>query len=214
MENKKDYYCRFCKKLCKNSRSLTQHELRCRENPNKINTEVPNFNSKGRVAWNKGLTKQTNASIKLAAEKTSKKMLGKRQGPLSEEHKQKISKSRKKYLEQHPEKVPYRLNHSSKISYPEQYFIDLFSAENIDLKYHLQISKYELDFYNEEKKLDLEIDGEQHYVDPRITKSDIDRDFYMTSLGWTIKRIRWSEYKKLTLDKKILVINEIKDLLR
>ena len=214
MENNNSCSCRFCKKLYKNSHALTQHELRCKLNSNALRIEIPNFNSKGRVAWNKGLTKQTNDSIKLAAEKTSKKMQGKSQGPLSEEHKKKISKSRKKYLEQHPEKVPYRLNHSSKISYPEQYFIDLFEAENIDLKYHLQISKYELDFYNEEKKLDLEIDGEQHYVDPRIAKSDIDRDIYMTSLGWTIKRIRWSEYKKLTLDKKVLVINEIKDLLR
>ena len=94
------------------------------------------------------------------------------------------------------------INHSSKISYPEEYFIDLFTAENINLKYHLQVSKYQLDFYNEDLKIDIEIDGEQHYIDKRIFKSDRERDKFLENLGWTVFRIRWSEYKSLDLDHK------------
>ena len=101
----------------------------------------------------------------------------------TENEKLKISNSRKKYLNENPEKVPYLINHSSKESYPEKYFKELFIKENIPLKYHLQISKYELDFYNEDLKIDVEIDGDQHYLDARIFNSDRDRDLYMNSLG-------------------------------
>lgn len=52
---------------------------------------------------------------------------------LSEETKNKISKSRKKYLIENPDKVPYLLNHSSKgPSYPESYFEKIFKDK---LKY-------------------------------------------------------------------------------
>jgi hypothetical protein len=36
---------------------------------------------------------------------------------MSDEQKNKISESRKKYLMENPHMVPYKLNHSSKISY-------------------------------------------------------------------------------------------------
>lgn len=101
----------------------------------------------------------------------------------TEEEKQKISKSRKAYLSANPDKVPYLLNHSSKESFPETYFKELFVAEGIFLEYHHQISKYELDFCDVEKKIDIEIDGEQHYVDSRIKQSDIDRTAYLEGLG-------------------------------
>ena len=60
-----DLFCKYCGKECKNRKSLAQHEIRCKENPNKIKTFVENF--KGRnshVAWNKGLTKETDSRIK------------------------------------------------------------------------------------------------------------------------------------------------------
>lgn len=34
-----DLFCKFCKKECKNKNSLVQHELRCRENPNRKDYE-------------------------------------------------------------------------------------------------------------------------------------------------------------------------------
>lgn len=33
------YYCQYCGKECKGKKSLSQHEIRCKENPNKINLE-------------------------------------------------------------------------------------------------------------------------------------------------------------------------------
>ena len=97
----------------------------------------------------------------------------------SEETKKKISESIKKYLENNPNKVPYLLNHSSKESYPEKYFTELFLKEGIILESNYRIGLYELDFCIVNKKIDIEIDGDQHYLDNKIVESDIRRTKYL-----------------------------------
>jgi very-short-patch-repair endonuclease/glycerol-3-phosphate cytidylyltransferase-like family protein len=129
---------------------------------------------------------------------------------LSEESKRKISESRKKYLLENPDKVPYKLNHSSKESYPEKYFTELFEKEKIKVEKSFRIGLYELDFCILDKKIDIEIDGEQHYLDKKITKSDIKRTKYLEENGWDIIRIRWSDYKKMSFIEKSNYISEFK----
>lgn len=58
-----DLFCKFCGKECKNKNSLVQHEIRCKENPDRKNVINQNFNNKGRKAWNKGLTKETDERV-------------------------------------------------------------------------------------------------------------------------------------------------------
>lgn len=127
----------------------------------------------------------------------------------TDETKKKISESRKQYIEEHPDEIPFKLNHSSKKSYPEKYFEELFEREHIPLKYHLQVGRYELDFYNEELMKYIEIDGEQHFSDYMINH-DIERNNFLLQLGWSGLRIRWAEYKKLSLIEKKSVIDNIK----
>ena len=103
--------CQYCGKECKNKNSLCNHERLCSKNPNRQEFIREGFNNQGRVAWNKGLTK-----------------------------------------------------------------------EGISLIYHYRISKYELDFCDLDRKVDIEIDGDQHYLDKRIKQSDIERDNYLQSL--------------------------------
>lgn len=129
----------------------------------------------------------------------------------TEETKKKMSINRKQYLKDHPEMVPYKLNHySKKDSYPETYFIELFKKESIDLKHHKDILCYELDFYNLENKIYFEIDGEQHYVDKRIVESDIRRNKALFEEGWIGARIRWSTYQKLDTIQKHEIVNRLK----
>lgn len=129
----------------------------------------------------------------------------------TEETKKKLSEIRKKYLKENPHMVPYLLNHYSKgLSFAEEYFLEVFKNEKLDLEHHLQISLYQLDFYNLEKKLYVEIDGEQHYVDDRIVESDKKRTEFLENLGWKSKRIRWSHYKKLPFEEKQKMVYEIK----
>lgn len=61
----KEYICKYCGKICKNRNSLVQHEIRCKENPNRIdmNKSISKFKRNGHVAWNKGLTKYDDPRI-------------------------------------------------------------------------------------------------------------------------------------------------------
>jgi very-short-patch-repair endonuclease/uncharacterized C2H2 Zn-finger protein len=130
----------------------------------------------------------------------------------SEETKKKISESRKKYLEEHPDKIPYVMNHSSKASYPEKYFMEVF--KNLPVKYNYQVGLYQLDFAIPEKMVYIEIDGEQHFCDKRIVEHDKERTEKLKSLGWTcLRRVRWSDYKKLDNEQQKQYCNELVQLL-
>ena len=50
--------CIYCGKLCKHKNSLAQHEIRCKENPNRLDD-----NHRGGGGWNKGLTKETDERV-------------------------------------------------------------------------------------------------------------------------------------------------------
>jgi very-short-patch-repair endonuclease len=213
-----DLFCQFCGKECKNLNSLRNHERLCKLNPNRQESPFVEFNKTREHVWNKGLTKETNATLKRSSE-SMKRYWGEHDFPnkgkkMSEEQKKKISISRSKFLKENPDKIPYLLNHSSKISYPEQYFIELFDRENIDLQYHKQVGLYQLDFYNEDKKLYLEIDGEQHYQEKSIER-DEKRTRNLATKGWKlIMRIRWAVWKTYDENEKKKVIEIIKDSLK
>lgn len=57
------FECKFCGKSCKNLNSKAQHEIRCSENPNRKVVDTSKFTTRGRTAWNKGLTKETSPQI-------------------------------------------------------------------------------------------------------------------------------------------------------
>ena len=128
----------------------------------------------------------------------------------SEETKKKISEIRKKYLQENPDKVPYKLNHSSKESYPEKYFTEVFKNEGIKVTKSFHIELYELDFCILDKKIDIEVDGSQHYYDEKIVESDKRRNKFLEDDGWDIIRINWSEYQKFSFDDKKDYISKLK----
>ena len=80
------------------------------------------------------------------------------------------------------------------ISYPEKFWIGVLENNNISFvrEYFLD-KKYFLDFYIETngRKIDLEIDGEQHQREDHI-KHDKMRDEYVTSLGVEVYRVPWN----------------------
>jgi very-short-patch-repair endonuclease len=159
--------------------------------------------------WNRGLTADSDSRVASQRDKTKARyasgdLVAYQKGkPHTNETKAKISKSRIKFLEGHPDQAPYLLNHYSKgPSYPERYWIDLIKNEGLNFDFHKRIWLYELDFFNENKKIDLEIDGDQHYSDPRIIESDKRRTEYLEGLGWKVIRIRWSDWQKKSLEEK------------
>lgn len=114
----------------------------------------------------------------------------------SQETKDKISKSRIKYLIKNPDKVPYLINHSSKKSYPEEIFENALIANNITgWKYAYQNSIYEYDFAWPEQKIDVEIDGSTH-LSEKVKKIDFRRDKFSRDNGWIVLRFTADQVKK------------------
>jgi hypothetical protein len=114
-------------------------------------------------------------------EKMSKASTGKKH---TQESKDKISRTRIKYLKENPDKVPYLFNHCSKErSYPGIYFKGIFDSHGVDYTEQYRISTYQLDFAILDKKIDIEIDGDQYHLDKRIVKCDIRRNKFLIDEG-------------------------------
>jgi very-short-patch-repair endonuclease len=134
---------------------------------------------------------------------------------LTEETKKKISDARKKYLKEHPDQVPYLLNHFSKgESYPEKYFQIILQKSNLSYERYLQISYYNLDFAFIEKGIDLEIDGDQHYLDQKIVESNKERDIFLKNNGWSVIRISWSDYLRMKTEERKDYIKNLIDYIK
>jgi len=113
----------------------------------------------------------------------------------SEETKKKISEIRRKYLAENPEKVPYRLNHSSKRSYPEACFEKaLNEAKIIGWVTEYPFGIYSFDFAFPEYRIDVEIDGATHTL-PNVKHIDVNRDQLATEHGWKVIRFSAKEIK-------------------
>lgn len=212
--------CKYCNKEFKSKsdyhskRNLNKHIIHCNYNPNRINyfckycglEEI----TPSKIASHVSICKLNPNYEKIVSSKSESGKVGR---PHSEETKQKISKIRKEYLKNNPDKVPYLLNHSSKESYPEKYFSELFEKEKINVTKKHRIGLYELDFCILEKKIDIEIDGSQHYHDKKILESDKRRTAFLEKNGWSVIRINWSKYQKLNNKEKVNFIKEFKKML-
>ena len=160
-------------------------------------------------AWNKGLTKESSPIIAQMAKTASKTLTGRKGKSHSEESKKKISEARLKYLLNNPDKVPYLLNHSSKMSYPEKIFKNALESSGIEgWVYNYQNSIYQYDFAFTEKKIDVEIDGDTHLTE-KVKQIDERRDKFSIENGWVVLRFTAREVKT----DVIRCINQLKLLL-
>lgn len=174
-EDKNEYVCQYCGKICVGKNSLTQHELRCKENPNRLKI-VSNFvkyneNCRKGVTHHphKGQTKETCDSLKRGAETRKKKYeSGELKGSFvnrhhSEETKEKMRQSAFKYLQEVKDVQCPRYNKGS------IEFIDKLNEAN---GWHLQhaenggeieICGYFLDGYDKNLNIAFEYDEPSHY---------------------------------------------------
>lgn len=162
------FICNYCNKHFESGQKLGGHKPNCKSDPN--------YEIKNEIKRNK-----------LKVINTGKQ--------LSKETKDKISKSRTEYLKNNPDKVPYLLNHSSKISYPELTMIKYLTEYNIKGWIHqMQFSIYQIDFAFPEYKLCVEIDGSTHDL-KHVKKIDKRRDKFLNDEGWNVLRITAKEVK-------------------
>ena len=86
-------------------------------------------------------------------------------------------------------------------SYPEKWFIKNVIKEyelisKYTIKEKMPYGKYFLDFAFLELKLDVEIDGQQHFRTQKSIEHDKQRDDFLIKNGWKVYRIAWLEIKQ------------------
>jgi very-short-patch-repair endonuclease len=101
-------------------------------------------------------------------------------------------------------------------SYPEQIFLRYLKNTDIYNKYRIEeklpIWKYFLDFAIIDLKLNIEIDGMQHYSTEDAINHDKKRNEYLRSNGWKIYRIKWNDFKnnaKKEMEELISYVSDI-----
>lgn len=84
----------------------------------------------------------------------------------------------------------YKCEHS----YPENWFISVINNEFEDKDYicELNVGKWFLDFAWPKKMRYIEIDGSQHERYAERKKSDLEKDAFCKSIGWSVLRLSWS----------------------
>lgn len=121
----------------------------------------------------------------------------------SDETKKVISEKLHKVYER---KSIWRTQIEKRKSYAEEYFDRCFP----NLKQNFHVGGYFLDLADVEKKTYIEIDGEQHYRDPKVVEHDKVRTKRLEELGWKcLRRVRWSEFQKLTDSEKAKFIEDL-----
>lgn len=119
----------------------------------------------------------------------------------AEETKKKISASMKKA---HAEGRAHNIGEcrwNNEPSYPEQWFMKVLKNEfglekDKDYKMEFPFHKFSLDFAWPDKKLCIEIDGEQHERFQEQKERDIEKDQLLEEEGWTELRKSWKEIFK------------------
>ena len=208
--------CEFCNREFKPS-GIAYHKKYCKSNPNKIKPKKKSQKWLDAMARRRGKVKNQWADPNYSASDETRQKLSKagKGRKHTQETKEKLSKIRKEFLAENPEMVPYKLNHySNGPSYPEIYWKGILDAHNINYVEEYPVSFYSLDFAIIDRKIDLEIDGSQHYLDERIIESDKQRTKYLESFGWTVIRINWSDYQKLDRAEKEKYVKNIIEKLR
>lgn len=207
MQKVKTYICKYCGKVCKNNNSLAQHEIRCKENPNKIKI-VSNFVEYNNSIKN-GERKASNQFIKAkelglpipeVSEETRKKLgKGWRGKYLPEEMKNKISSSMKRVVKEKPESYN-GVNINGKVKKYD------YKGIKLDGSWELIVAQY-LDFNNikwerTRKGFEYIWNNDKHIYYPDFYLTDY--NVYIEVKGFETERdyIKWKSLSNLIIIKR------------
>lgn len=95
-------------------------------------------------------------------------------------------------------------------SYPETIFEKVLQGHNIRYEYEKPVGRFSIDFALLDKKIALEIDGQQHSR-PKNIESDHRKDILLESLGWKVYRIKWKGHS--TEKTRLLTEKDVSDFL-
>lgn len=212
------YICQYCGKICGNKGALINHENACYLNPNKVKNPNRKGNYghiKGHIAWNKGLTKENNESLKRAGLTLKNKYLNGELIPsfLGKHHsieaKKLISEKRKQWLLEHKDQHVWRRD-SKFLSVPCENLKQYLKNKGINF-----VEEYEpfddinycVDIAWPDEKIAIEVNGNQHYnKDGSLRKYYQKRHKLFEERGWKIFEIHYSKCYNIQ-------INDFQDIL-
>jgi len=210
------FICQYCGKEVGNKGCLVLHEKSCKLNSNYVKHNSGHYWKKGQIAWNKGLTKETNNSLKQIGITLKEKyknneiipsFLGKHH---SEETKKIISEKRKKWLLEHKDQHVWRRD-SKFLSEPCENLKQYLRNKGINF-----VEEYEpfddinycLDIAWPDEKIAIEVNGNQHYNrDGSLSKYYQKRHNLFIERGWKIFEIHYTKCYNIN-------INDFNDILK
>lgn len=198
-KSKNNWFCPLCKETFKTRALLRNHKSTLH-----YNVDIRKFSEQkfcpycGHGFWYSHIFSQHKNWCEKNPNRISKKGHS-----ISDSTKKKISKKLSSYYRG---SSIWRTQIEKRRSYAEEYFNKCFP--DAEQQYH--VDKYFLDLAWPEKKAYIEIDGEQHYNDPKVIEHDKIRTSSLAELGWVlITRIRWSDFQKLTKFEKENYIHQV-----
>ena len=178
--------------------------------------DIKEFQVKGSIGWNKGLTKETDVRIANASKKLHDGYETGRLTPSflnkhhSKESKMKMSSSRKKYLSDNPNKHPWK-NSSKFKSVPCEKVknqLRLFGLTFTEEYKPLEDRNFSIDIAFLDVKIGLEINGNQHYSDHEngiLSEYYQERHDLIEADGWKLIEIHYANVYHKDFIRNLLV---------
>jgi len=202
--------CKYCNDERKSENSLRNHERLCKLNPERQLT----YFATNQIELNQRKAESGNSNQYIKA-----KRLGLPAPVLSEDARKKLSIRTTKNNLNRDASVKQKISNSmkqahadgrawnigksrwkNKKSWPEQFFMQVIENEFNDKNYTCEhpVGIYAIDFAWVEKKLAIEIDGEQHQRFASYKERDERKDKVLADDGWKVLRIIWKDMYKDT----------------
>lgn len=200
-------FCNYCNKEY-SLKGISFHEKYCKNNPNRKEYPVSNkignhIGTKGKIAWNRGKTKDTDKRILNATFKYKETLKTKYGGHgtfygkhHTEKTKKKMSEIRKEMIKNHPESCFWN-NTCKKVSEPCEYLKKKLRENNISFVEEYKAFDdygYRIDIAWPDIKVGIEVNGMFHYnfKDMSLKPYYQKRHNIFESRGWKIYEILYS----------------------
>ena len=180
------FTCVFCGVEKPSTNSMNIHSVRCSSNPDR---KISKGNT-GKVAWNKGKTKETDSTMR----QISETLTGRQGTPHSDATKAVL---REAAILAHKEGRAWNIGMNrwqKKPSYAEEFFMKVIANDFSDKNFEREVyfKGFVLDFLWEHKKKVIEIDGKQH-EEPVQKERDSRKDSLLVQNGYQVMRIKWKD---------------------